>query len=80
MQLLKSGAALCLALVTLNGCRKDQPPAVELCQLDGFGGADCIAKDGSKLYRAPSELKNFIALSPADEEAFATWCYSVGKR
>lgn len=59
----------------LSSCRSDKPPAVEVCILDGFGGGDCILKDGSKKYRAPSEMLNFWATSQEDMAQFSSWCY-----
>lgn len=74
---LKIGKSFCLALVLLSSCRKDFPPKTEICQLDGFGGADCILKNEKVVYKAPSELKNYIARSPDDEAAFTAWCYDT---
>lgn len=77
-KLCKCGVLLCLVLAISN-CRRDFPPSIELCQLDGLGGADCIEKDGTQIYRSPSELENYIATNPDDEAAFAAWCYDTSK-
>lgn len=69
------GAMLLAALV--SSCRKDYPPKIEICQFDGYGGADCILKDGSKVYRTPSELENYIGTNPDDQANFAAWCYGA---
>lgn len=66
-----------LLLVSPAGCRKDLPPKIELCQFDGYGGADCILKDGTYVYKVPSELKNFLGTNPDDQAAFAAWCYGA---
>lgn len=71
------GSLFCLVLATLSSCRKDYPPRTDICELDGFGGADCVLKSGTEVYKAPSELKNYIARSPEDEAAFTAWCYKV---
>jgi hypothetical protein len=68
------GVLLCLALAS---CRKDKPPVIEICILDGLGGADCVEHDGSKVYRAPSELRNYVGTNPEDQAEFAAWCYNV---
>jgi hypothetical protein len=79
MRLLKLGSKLCLslALVLISGCRNSQPPKIEVCILDGFGGGDCVAADGSQLYRAPSQMKDYWATSQPDEANFASWCYDA---
>jgi hypothetical protein len=76
---LKLGGMLCLALALLTSCRKSTPPTIEICILDSNGGADCIERDGSKLYRPPSQLENYWATSQSDQAAFAAWCYAVNR-
>lgn len=74
--LLKPGKLLFLALAfSLTSCRESTPPPIEICLLDGFGGGDCIERDGSRLYRVPSSMKNYWTTSEPDEAAFAGWCY-----
>lgn len=75
MRLHKLGAMLCLVLASCN--EKDPPPVIEICILDGFGGADCIERDGSQKYRAPTELTNFWATNQDDMAAFSSWCYKI---
>lgn len=77
MRQLRNGKKLLLwaALLALSSCRRDYPPVVEVCILDGVGGGDCIEKDGSKLYRAPSEMKNYWATSQDDMAQFSSWCF-----
>lgn len=65
-----------LFLIVL-ACRRDYPPKIELCQFDGFGGADCIARDGSVVYKTPEQLKNYLGTNPDDNAAFVTWCYQA---
>lgn len=69
--------ALLLPSLFLSGCRKSQPPKIEICIGDGFGGADCIEADGSHLYRSPSSLKNYWMTSQPDEANYASWCYDA---
>lgn len=74
----KSGV-LCLAALalTLSACRKDPPPPIMICVLDGVGGADCVDKLGAQVYLPPSKLKNFWATSEEDMQAFSGWCYGA---
>lgn len=77
-QPLKIGAMFLVVLaLSLSSCRHDTPPSIEICIGDGFGGADCIEKDGSRLYRSPSALKNYWLTNEADEAAYASWCYKT---
>lgn len=67
-----------IAFVTLAGCRTDRPPILsEICTLDGLGGGDCVKSDGSRIYKAPSEMLNYWATTQEDEANFAAWCYQV---
>ncbi len=75
MKLLTLGALLCLALVS---CRSDKPPAIEICQHDGLG-AECVEKDGTHVYKVPSELTNYWMTNQQDMSAFASWCYQVNQ-
>lgn len=66
-----------LGLLLLSDCRTSIPPKIEICIGDGFGGADCIEADGTKLYRSPSSLKNYWMTSQPDEANFTSWCYQA---
>ena len=66
---------VCLGL--LSSCRKDPPPAIEICILDGHGGGDCVEADGKKLYRLPSEMTNYWSTGEADMKNFSSWCYGT---
>lgn len=67
---------LVLCLVCAS-CRTSKPPVIEVCILDGFGGADCIETDGSKKVKLPSEIKNYWATNQNDMANFAGWCYQT---
>lgn len=80
MQQLKSGKKLLVAIalaLSLSACRKSKPPVIEICIADGFGGADCILADDTKVYKSPSELKNYWLTNQADMAAFSSWCYQA---
>lgn len=80
MRLLKNGKKYCLVLaLVLTSCRDSTPPKIEVCLGDGFGGADCIEADGSKLYRPPSQLKNYWMTSEPDEANLLSWCYDTSQ-
>ena len=65
-------------LLNLSACRNDKPPQLGLiCTLDGFGGGDCVTSDGTKVYKSPSEMKNFWATTQVDEANFTSWCYKT---
>jgi hypothetical protein len=66
-----------LGLLALSACRDSVPPKIEVCIGDGFGGADCVEADGSKLYKSPSALENYWMTSQPDEANFASWCYDT---
>jgi len=75
------GPLLLVSLACLStSCRDSQPPKIEVCILDGFGGGDCIESDGSKLYRLPSDMLNYWATSQPDEANFASWCYQADRQ
>ena len=65
------------SLLSLLSCKQSKPPAIEICILDGVGGADCIERDGTKVYKVPSELMNYWATNQDDQAAFASWCYGA---
>lgn len=77
MRLHHAGRELLLwvALLVLSSCRRDYPPVIEICILDGLGGGDCVEKDGTKLYRPPSEMKNYWTTSQDDMADFSSWCF-----
>lgn len=80
MKLRKLGWLLFLALASANslGCRKDQPPQLSIiCTLDGRGGGDCVLPGGQKIYKSPSEMKNFWATTQVDMSNFSAWCYDT---
>lgn len=65
---------LALGLLILSGCpEKSQPPVVEVCITSPSSGADCVEHDGSKLFRAPSQMANYWCTNQADEAAYAAW-------
>lgn len=74
------GKLLLLAFaLALTSCRNSQPPAIEICILDGHGGGDCIEADGiTKLYRTPSQMLNYWATGQPDMRNFSSWCYDTG--
>lgn len=72
-----NGRALSLALVVLSSCRETTPPKIDICVGDGFGGADCVLKDGSRAYISPMNLKNYWMTPQEDMKSFANWCYST---
>jgi hypothetical protein len=70
--------AIVLALNFLSGCKTDKPiPISRVCILNGLGGADCVLHDGSRVYMAPSEMKNMWATPLVDMANFASWCYGT---
>lgn len=81
MRQLKLGTMLCLSLasVLLSSCRNSNPPPIDICIGDGFGGADCVLKDNTKAYLSPSQLKNYWMTPEADEAAFSSWCYDASQ-
>lgn len=80
MRQLNNGRKYYLALallLSLAACRQSKPPSIEVCITDGVGGADCIEKDGSKLYRPPSQFENYWATNQSDQAALISWCYEI---
>lgn len=78
MPLLKSGKLLLAAsVILLSSCRSSTPPKIEVCLGNGFGGADCILKDGARKERLPSELQNYWMTNQDDIAAFSAWCYDT---
>jgi len=60
------------------GCRTSKPPSISIiCIGDGAGGADCVDSAGNKVYKKPSELKNFWMTTQYDEANFTAWCYDT---
>jgi len=77
MRLLICGVLLCLSL-GLASCRKDPPPILSIiCLGDGFGGADCSLADGTKVWKSPTELKDFWMTTNADMQNYVSWCYKT---
>lgn len=75
---LRNGKMLFLALVlVLSGCRTTRPPKIDICIGDGFGGGDCVLKDGTKAYRSPTELKNAWITTQDDMAHYSAWCYDI---
>lgn len=79
MQQLKNGMMLLIVLAFLSSCRKDPPPSIEICILDGHGSGDCIEADGSKKFRLPSEMLNYWSTNQPDMKNWSSWCYQAGK-
>lgn len=80
MLLRKNGVWLFLVLgflLSLDGCRKDQPPAIPICIGDGFGGADCVLEDGHREYWSPTKLKNSWITTQPGMELYSSWCYKA---
>jgi len=72
------GKLLFLAIAfSLSACRTDKPPAIDICIGDGAGGADCVLKDGTQVWRSPSELKNYWITTQADMANYSAWCYKT---
>lgn len=70
---------LAVLALLLASCRTSQPPTLEVCILDGFGGGDCVETDGSQLYRAPSLMKNYWSTNEGDMANFSSWCYDADR-
>ena len=64
-----------LMLFCVCGCRTSTPPTIEVCILTGFGSADCVEPDGTKVQKLPSELNNYWSTSESDMERWTQWCY-----
>lgn len=73
MQRLTLGGLLCLGLAN---CRTDSPPSIEICEHDGLG-AECVERDGTHVYKVPSELKTYWMTNQEDMKSFAEWCYQA---
>lgn len=70
-----------LTLAVLSSCRTSRPPPISLiCIGDGFGGGDCVTDHGEKVYKSPTELKNFWMTPQDDEARFASWCYKTDEQ
>jgi len=71
---------LTLLAVYASGCPNDRPPQLGvICTLDGHGGCDGSAPDGTQIYKAPSELLNWWAVSQTDAVNLTSWCYGIPK-
>lgn len=77
MPRLMLGTAYLLALALLSSCRKDPPPPTDICQGDGFGGANCTLSSGEHVYKTPSELENsWIIPDQKQAENLMRWCFN----
>lgn len=76
MRRLNAGLMLS-SILALASCRTSRPPLIDICILDGIGGADCVLKDGSKASLLPSQLKNYWSTPEPDIAAFSSWCYKT---
>lgn len=74
--LLVCGVMLCLTTVS---CRKDKPPKITICILDGHGGGDCVDQADQNVYMPPSEMLNMWCTTQQDMAAFSSWCYQTSK-
>ena len=76
MRQLKHGKRpfLAAALLLISGCRTQPAPIIEVCILDGFGGGDCVEPDGTKIYKMPSQMKNYWSTNESDEARYAAFC------
>jgi hypothetical protein len=78
---LANGVLLLVGLaLALSSCREDRPPVIEICIGDGYGGADCILKDGTTAYKTPSQLQNYWMTSQYDMAEFSGWCYKANPK
>lgn len=72
------GRSLLVVLAILNSsCRKDVPPAIEICIADGSGGADCEGADGRKYSKLPTDLTNYWMTNENDMRKFSQWCFDT---
>ena len=77
MRQLLSGRWLLVSLALFNGCRTTTPPKIDICIGDGLGGSDCVLKTGARVYRLPSEMRNYWCTTQADMAAFSSWAYDA---
>ena len=77
MQLIKHGMTFLLLSLALVSCRESKAPLIDVCTGDGFGGANCVLKDNSRVYLSPMNLKGYWITSPEDMKNFVSWCYAV---
>lgn len=67
-----------LAAFLCGSCRNSKPPKISLiCLGDGYGGADCVDPAGNKIYKSPSDLKDFWMTTQVDEANYSAWCYDT---
>lgn len=74
---LKHGMIFLLLSLALVSCRESKAPIIDQCTGDGFGGANCVLKDNTRVYLSPMQLKNYWISSPQDMNLFVAWCYDV---
>jgi hypothetical protein len=78
MRKLLNAALLPVCALAMGSCRTDKPPIIGIiCIGDGAGGADCVQAGGAKVYKSPSELKNYWMTTQTDEANFSSWCYKI---
>lgn len=68
------------ALFYFSSCRNSTPPSIEVCLLSPAGGAACVERDGSHVFKVPSEITNYWCTNQADEAAFAAWAYDASPK
>lgn len=64
-------------LIAMSACRDSTPPVIEICTTVATGGADCRERDGSHVFKTPSEMDNYWCTNQQDEAAFASWAYDA---
>ncbi len=75
---MRNGLKLCLVLgIFLSGCRSDEPPPIEICNLNQAGGARCRLVTGQNVTKLPSELSGYWATSQQDMARFSAWCFDT---
>ena len=52
------------------------PPQIPICIHDGIG-ADCDIPGVGKVYKTPSELKNYWMTDQESMAKFSSWCYKL---
>lgn len=79
------------SVLSSGGCRKDNPPPIDIGLHDGMGGGDFQLREGSRLksccikeskgwYCPPSCLENAWMTTQEDMEAWAGWCYGASRK
>lgn len=73
----KIGLALFILIALFPSCRTSTPPVIEICITKATGGADCRERDGSHVFKPPSQMDNYWCTNQVDEAAFAGWAYDA---